>query len=157
MQMQFKLVGESKTEAFGKKIAQWLLKILEKKNQALTINLEGDLGAGKTTFCRGLIKACGFDGIVRSPTYTLVEEYSFSDFFIYHFDMYRLLDPEELSYMGVRDYFAKKGLCLIEWPDKAAGFIPKADVVISFTYGDDGGKSRSVVVKSNLIDSFTLN
>ena len=157
MQMQFKLVGESETEDFGKKIAQWLLKILAKTNQALTINLEGDLGAGKTTFCRGLINSCGFDGIVRSPTYTLVEEYNFADFCVYHFDMYRLLDPEELSYMGVRDYFAKKALCLIEWPDKAYGFIPKPDVVISFSYGDDGGKSRDVVVKSDLIDSFTLS
>lgn len=156
MQMRFKLVGESETEDFGKKIALWLLKILEQKNQALTINLEGDLGAGKTTFCRGLIKACGFDGIVRSPTYTLVEEYSFAEFCVYHFDMYRLLDPEELSYMGVRDYFAKKALCLIEWPDKAYGFIPKADVVISFTYGEDEGKSRDVVVKSDLIDNFAL-
>lgn len=101
--------------------------------------LDGDLGTGKTTFARGFIHASGFEGIVKSPTYTLVEPYPVSsDRSCYHFDLYRLGDPEELAFIGARDYFNETDVCLIEWPQKAEGFLPPADWLCEFKYRQSG-------------------
>ncbi|WP_122508583.1 tRNA (adenosine(37)-N6)-threonylcarbamoyltransferase complex ATPase subunit type 1 TsaE [Pseudomonas atacamensis] len=112
------------------------------------IFLEGNLGMGKTTLSRGIIRGLGHVGAVKSPTFTLVEPYEIGDIRAFHFDLYRLVDPEELEFLGIRDYFEDDALCLIEWPAKGAGFLPKPDLTI--TIGpQDSGRSLKILAQGS--------
>jgi len=128
------LSDEAQQVALAETVAQHL-------KSAFVMLLKGDLGTGKTTFARGFIQASGFDGVVKSPTYTLVEPYPISHGrMCYHFDLYRLADPEELEFTGARDYFNENDVCLVEWPEKAEGYLPTADWVCEFSYLNEGRK-----------------
>ncbi|MBL4647589.1 MAG: tRNA (adenosine(37)-N6)-threonylcarbamoyltransferase complex ATPase subunit type 1 TsaE [Gammaproteobacteria bacterium] len=94
-----------------------------------TIFLQGQLGAGKTTLTRGMLRALAYQGVVKSPTYTLVEHYAFPTIDVYHFDLYRLSDAQELEHIGMRDYFKEHTLCIIEWPEYGEGYLPIADII----------------------------
>jgi tRNA threonylcarbamoyladenosine biosynthesis protein TsaE len=122
--MQKYLHSAEETEQFGAE----LFKSLPSR---CLIFLQGDLGAGKTTLVRGFLRAAGYNGVVKSPTYTLVEEYTVAGRKIFHFDLYRVVDPEELEWIGIRDYFDQDSICFIEWPDKGKGFLPEPDRIIT--------------------------
>ena len=123
--MTIVLSSEQETEAFGAQLWQEL-------PDHCMVFLSGTLGAGKTTLVRGFLRAGGYQGAVKSPTYTIVEEYELNNRLIYHFDLYRLKDPEELEWIGIQDYFAEKSICFIEWPEMGKGMLPDADMVIIF-------------------------
>ncbi|MGZ0080634.1 tRNA (adenosine(37)-N6)-threonylcarbamoyltransferase complex ATPase subunit type 1 TsaE [Methylomonas sp. YC3] len=119
--------------------------------------LYGDLGAGKTTLVRGLLRAAGHSGAVKSPTYTLVEEYEVDGRRLFHFDLYRLKDPEELEWMGMDDYLNQNALCCIEWPQMGAGFLPNADVEVSLNYFEQQRTAEINVLAKNRLGDIKLN
>ena len=115
----------------------------------LTIFLFGDLGAGKTTLVRGLLRGLGFEGRVKSPTYTLVESYSVSSLYLYHFDLYRFKHEQEWLDAGFDEMFDGCNICLVEWPERAMNLLPRADVEINLALEGEG---RSVKIASSKIE-----
>lgn len=143
-------------EAAMVELGETMGRALANQPEAVTVFLTGDLGAGKTTLARGILSAFGHAGAVKSPTYTLVEAYEFNGRMVYHFDLYRLGDPEELEYVGIRDYFNAGDISLIEWPARGAGFLPQPDWLIAVSVR---GVGREITLESrssagiNLLDS----
>src|SRR6056297_3323471 len=124
--MQYALADAAATEALGAALAGPLRRACE--SRAVVLHLAGPLGAGKTTLVRGLLRGLGHRGAVRSPTYTLIEPYDELTPRVYHLDLYRLGDPEELDYLGLRDLLTGDTLLLIEWPERGLGVLPTPDL-----------------------------
>ncbi|MDZ7853651.1 MAG: tRNA (adenosine(37)-N6)-threonylcarbamoyltransferase complex ATPase subunit type 1 TsaE [Halomonas sp.] len=129
--MQLRLDDEDCQVAFG----ECLGRALEGHGR---VYLTGELGAGKTTLARGILRACGHQGAVKSPTYTLVEPYELDGVLVHHFDLYRLGDPEELEFIGGRDLLAEDALCVIEWPERGEGWLPAPDLEVTLRLADSG-------------------
>jgi len=125
------LADEAATLALGKSLARVLV-------PGLKIYLQGDLGAGKTTLVRGLLRGLGFLEKVKSPTYTLVELYRVSSLYLYHFDFYRFRDPSEWEDAGFREYFRADAVCIVEWPEKTEGLLPSPDLQIALRVEGSG-------------------
>lgn len=172
--LNINLRDESETLKLGECIFDWadlynasFAKTM-RSPESIVIYLQGDLGMGKTTFSRGFLSAAGYKGKVKSPTYTLVEPYEINNSRIYHFDLYRVGDPEELEFMGIRDYFDVSGdsfnkklaeksdeksdetsrehlslvVCLIEWPDKGEGILPSPSLKLDLSFNNEGRMAR---------------
>lgn len=121
------LPSETETVELGQSLGNAI------SSSGLLIFMTGTLGAGKTTLTRGILKSFGHSGAVKSPTYTLVEPYVLAGRQLFHFDLYRLADPEELEYMGIRDYLDGSATCIVEWPERGKGILPEPDLQIELS------------------------
>ena len=152
--MQVRLDNEEAQVAFGEALGQVL------QGRGL-VYLEGELGAGKTTLTRGILRAYGHQGAVKSPTYTLVEPYELNDQRVYHLDLYRLADPEELEFIGGRDVLADDAVTIVEWPSRGEGWLPAPDLrltlevveqgrLVSLAAGSDNGQRMLELLRSKV-------
>ncbi len=137
--MKLQLADAAAMEALGARLAPVL-------DHAI-VYLQGELGAGKTTLARGILRGLGYAGKVRSPTYTLVEPYPVDPGMVYHLDLYRLVDAEELEWLGLRDMLAEPALLLVEWPERGGGVLPEADLIVRIA-ASDGGRSVDIVAQT---------
>lgn len=131
------LADEAATRALGARLAACV-------GPGMSVHLSGDLGAGKTTLARGLVQALGFAGKVKSPTYTLVEPYKDSRLSLYHLDLFRFRVPEEWRDAGLDECFNTRSICLVEWPERAAGLLPPADLCVRLAAPPAGGRDATI-------------
>lgn len=131
MSVELFLADEAETQQLGKKLVQYL-------TPPWITYLYGEIGCGKTTMVRAFLNALGYDGPVKSPTFSLMEIYEINDWSVLHLDLYRLSDPEELEFLGLREYLNKNSLFFVEWPENAAALLPKADMKMKFSYAGEG-------------------
>ncbi len=125
------LADEAETVAFGEQLAARL-------RPGMLVFLQGELGAGKTTLVRGILRALGHPGAVKSPTYTLLEPYDLPSCLVYHFDFYRIVDPQELEFIGLDELLDSAAIKLMEWPERAAGSLPAPDLVVRMRVAGEG-------------------
>ncbi len=156
--MKYLYINNISTEdemiTFGNLIGRILFDFLPKKaKKATLLFFEGNLGVGKTTICKGILNSSGYDGIVKSPTYNLVETYELASSRYPHFDLYRLGSPEELDYIGIRDYFQSGDICLVEWPDRGKGFLPLPDLCFKISV-KRSGRELNIESKTQLGELF---
>ena len=149
--MRIPLKNETETTEIGAKVASCL-------KGGEVIYLKGELGTGKTTLVRGALNELGHTGNVKSPTFTIVEPYSIDSHVIYHFDLYRLDDPEELESLGIRDYCDGRSICFFEWPEKGGNLTPNADISLLLSYTEEARNIKltaiSEIGKSILATAF---
>lgn len=148
--MILELQNSDETEALGAELWRVL-------PEHCLVFLYGDLGAGKTTLMRGLLRAAGHDGAVKSPTYSLVEEYGLGRRAVFHFDLYRLKDPEELEWVGMQDYLAQTALCCIEWPQMGEGHLPAPDLEIYLSHDGAGRKIQIKTIGETLKNKLAIH
>lgn len=145
-----RVASATRMEAIGAALGEALLEYeqqhrsLNRLQRALVITLRGPLGAGKTTFARGVLRAFGVAGAVKSPTYTLVEPYETAHGSVAHFDFYRLAGVEEVEFLGMREYL-DRGVCLFEWPERAPGALPPPDLEVEIGYS---GAARELAISA---------
>lgn len=137
---KFLLSGVSKTRLLGAVFASVCIK-------GCVIYLYGDVGVGKSVFCKGFLRALGYVGPVISPTYTLIESYVVNNWCIHHFDFYRLNSSEEMENIGFRDFFDGHSICLIEWPKQDMKILPEADIIIIMNYYNVNINVRQIIIK----------
>jgi len=138
------LIGEKETEDKAKNFAS----LIKGFKNSLLINLIGNLGAGKTTFVRGLIQELGFDEFVKSPTFTIVESYESDNLKVFHFDLYRIEDDKELQAIGVEDYLTEENaITLVEWPEKSKRYFNDPDYIIELNHCDNDEKRLINIIK----------
>lgn len=140
--LALELNGEQAMVDFGQRLSSFI----DRQKESILIMLSGDLGAGKTTLCRGLLMGLGHKGAVKSPTYTLIEAYELPFGRVLHVDLYRLVDPQELEHMGFTDYLEDSQLCLVEWPENGSGYLPNFELMIKIRLSEAG---RYVTLASN--------
>ncbi|MBK8181984.1 MAG: tRNA (adenosine(37)-N6)-threonylcarbamoyltransferase complex ATPase subunit type 1 TsaE [Candidatus Competibacteraceae bacterium] len=133
--LNYRLDSADATELLGARLAGVLA-------PGCVVYLHGDLGAGKTTLARGLLHGLGHHGTVKSPTFTLVEPYQLASWRLFHWDLYRLADPEELEYLGLRDQLDGEAVLLVEWPERGEGELPPADLTVTLAYAGEGRSCR---------------
>ncbi len=130
------LADADATERAGRALARGLA-------GGMVVTLSGDLGAGKTTFARGVLRGLGWTGPVKSPSYTLLEHYPLSSIYLYHFDFYRFADPQEWETVGAAEGFTPRTVALVEWPERVAGHLPPADLAVRLA-PSTGGDGRTL-------------
>jgi tRNA threonylcarbamoyladenosine biosynthesis protein TsaE len=130
---EFETESDAQTEALGARLAPGV-------RPGSWIYVRGPLGAGKTTFVRGLLRGLGHEGSVTSPTFTFIEPYVIGNIRVFHFDFYRVEDPAELEFLGLRDYFDRGSVCLVEWPERASAVLPTPDLDVMIRFTNDRGR-----------------